>query len=309
MKWLWILGIFIFFSLFIIFLVLYLQEKKNNSKEENTSSKETTKKVTVELSGGLGNQLFEIAAGLAYATSHSSEFVMDHSVKKVSERSTYFDTMYPWVKNEKLSSCVIYQEPAFHYVPIPDIKADKIKLQGYFQSEKYFKNIKNEIKDKFLCGDKQYNIQFPMDFDQFRRDECVCMHIRRTDYVNSNFHTVQDFQYYKDALQYMKSKYPQRNLLIVVFSDDMKWCRENLKNELNDSDVEFYFIPTNIYKDYEELILMSKCDHNIIANSSFSWWGAYLNENPHKTVIAPKKWFDDPKMNWQDIYCPEWIVL
>ncbi|MPN39089.1 O-antigen biosynthesis glycosyltransferase WbnK [bioreactor metagenome] len=115
------------------------------------------------------------------------------------------------------------------------------------------------------------------------------MHIRRGDYVNtySNYYHILDDTYYLNAIAYIRDKCT--NTKLFVFSDDIEWAQNNYKDIEN-----IIFVAQN--KSYEDMYLMSLCKHNIIANSSFSWWGAWLNENDNKIVIAPKKWFKNEKM-------------
>ena len=124
------------------------------------------------------------------------------------------------------------------------------------------------------------------------------MHIRRTDYTTSNgYHPVQTVEYYKKALEII-GEYDK----LFIFSDDIEWCRNNLKFD------NMIFIEGNT--DIEDLYLISLCKHNIIANSSFSWWGAWLNKNPNKKVIAPSKWFGDmANLNESDIVPEGWIRI
>jgi len=139
-----------------------------------------------------------------------------------------------------------------------------------------------------------------MDKNMMKYDgETVSLHIRRGDYLRTqDHHPVCSLDYYMDAL----SKFRDKEYKFIVFSDDVDWCRNNFNED---------FIFTEGNTDYEDMWLMSLCDHNIIANSSFSWWGAWLNDNPNKRVIAPKKWFGPSYSNWKldDLFCNDWEVL
>ncbi len=135
----------------------------------------------------------------------------------------------------------------------------------------------------------------------------VSLHIRRGDYVSNKVtnqvHGVCDLNYYSHAISYIAERISNTHLF--VFSDDPEWAKGNLKTE-----IPTFFVDNNrADKDYEDLKLMRQCKHNIIANSSFSWWGAWLNQNAGKIVIAPKKWFNDKSINTKDLIPEKWIRL
>ncbi|MFC1659816.1 alpha-1,2-fucosyltransferase [Pseudomonadota bacterium] len=176
---------------------------------------------------------------------------------------------------------------------------------GYFQSEKYFKNIRRELLKDFLPKNG-----FSEKFKQFQKQiknkkfSPISLHIRRGDYV-SNSITKKVYghcplSYYEKAVKILQKSV--KNPKLFIFSDDLKWVKENLKINLPMIFVNCATPSTP----YEDIWLMASCDHNIIANSSFSWWGAWLNENPKKIVIAPKKWFAKKDLKYKDIYCRNW---
>jgi hypothetical protein len=158
---------------------------------------------------------------------------------------------------------------------------------GYFQSEKYFLEIKDEIKKDFTFKDV---MTFP-DYDY------VSIHVRRGDYVwQPQNHPSCSVDYYAKA----KKMFP--NSRFVVLSDDIAWC----KDQEIFSDCEFWIGDSQIH----DMFVMSKAKHNIIANSSFSWWGAWLNDNQDKRVVAPKKWFGTAlQLDTKDLLPKEWIVI
>ncbi len=136
-------------------------------------------------------------------------------------------------------------------------------------------------------------------------DDSISIHFRRADYLKHEISEtigVQPLEYYYKAMSFIKTKV--NNPHIFIFSDDIDWVRNNLKCDLNVS-----YVSNNELKDYEELLLMSKCQHNIIANSSFSWWGAWLNKNDDKIVVAPKKWFNNSVINTKDLIPIDWITI
>jgi len=253
--------------------------------------------VTVDLQGGLGNQMFQIATAYAYALKYGKVFVLDHSVKVISPdsgvpRKAYFDTMFQRTGNADVKSLFWneYQESEFAYHEIPHIHGN-VKLKGYFQSAKYFHEFR---KDILLLFQKELTL-IASDLPT------ASLHIRRTDYVtSSDFHTNQNMEYYKAAVAALNIP----KLRIHVFSDDLKWCQVNLPAYFPEH--ELVMITGS---DEEDLWNMSLCDYHILANSSFSWWGSYLDTKETGMTIAPKVWFNDAKINWQDIYCEKWIVL
>jgi len=156
---------------------------------------------------------------------------------------------------------------------------DNVDFFGYYQSPKYFEHIKDEIKNDFKFSDEVESICNEM-YESINGKEIVSLHIRRTDYIVNNNHPLQPISYYEKALKLF-----DKNVQILVFSDDPAWCQEQglfaddsiMISEGNDADVD--------------MCLMSKCNYHIIANSSFSWWGAWLGDS--EKVVAPSNWFAD----------------
>lgn len=178
-------------------------------------------------------------------------------------------------------------------------KAEKIKgnyyIKGWFQSERYFKDIRNILLKEFTPK-KKIIISGEIK-EALNNPQSVSIHIRRGDYVKAN-NTV-SILYYQKAVQYIGQLY--QNPIFLVFSDDLDWVKNNIS-------IEGKCIHVNEDKkmqDYEELLVMSKCKSNIIANSTFSWWAAWLNQNKEKCVIAPKNWFPGQ----EGIAPEEWVVL
>jgi hypothetical protein len=176
---------------------------------------------------------------------------------------------------------------------------DDTYLHGYWQSEKYFADIEAQLRQDFafpaLTG---RNVEFASELES---ELSISLHVRRGDYLNLAAHTVCSQEYYQAAVKEMIRKV-SGDPRIYVFSDDPEWARQNLK----------FSVPTQVVDhnsgaaDFEDMRLMSLCKHNIIANSSFSWWAAWLNANADKNVIAPKAWFGDPKLNNPDITPDSW---
>jgi|TARA_X000000950_G_scaffold273588_1_gene357553 hypothetical protein len=245
--------------------------------------------LVVKLQGGLGNQLFQWAYSVALSERFNMPVYLDvhlfGSPLQVNAVEHIKHYMLPKiVKSEILTvnseKTNIMSQPRiligddnryrnFDYIP------NKLNyLDGYWQSEKYIINHRDKI---LSCLD------LDIDHDYDFKDSCS-IHVRRGDYTKSNgFHPVQTVEYFKQALSIIK---PKGN--IFVFSDDLDWCKENLKSN------QTIFVENNLHwKDstFRDLRLMSLCENNIISNSSFSWWAAWINQNPNKKVICPKKWF------------------
>lgn len=197
---------------------------------------------------------------------------------------------------------------------------DNVSLHGFFQSEKYFKHISDEIRKDYIFLDEHLE---PCEefISQFDGQEPIMLHVRRGDpnlvdprgfkwaYVNcSDQHPVQSLEYYENALKHFDGDQP-----VIVFSDSAEWVKEQ---EFFSNDRFFISEPQEKYADgsflpYADLCLMSLCSHAIIANSLMSWWGAWLQSNPNKKVIAPKMWFGPAyaDKDTKDLYVDNWIIL
>jgi hypothetical protein len=329
---------FISFTLFITFLVLYLTKGNdpNPSSSSNLSSANDSsisnnrhtdsddplknEFVTVALEGGLGNQLFEVATAYAYARKTGRHFVLNHNMKTVSAgsptpRPTYFKNTFQWTAHDSLEnrSWHDWTEPSFRYTEIPSLSGSNIKLKGYFQSPKYFQDYRPELIQKLTTPDLLRNVS---PFPKVAGYPTVSLHVRRADYLGISLFAKLPLSYYQRAIEHLQ-KNVSPNLQLIIFSDDLPWCHANLQSWATDQ-LKLYFIDEQPEKltDEQELFCMSTCDHHIIANSSFSWWGAYLDpkgcldpkSQSDSVTIAPREWFTSTH-DWQDIYVPEWIVL
>lgn len=258
--------------------------------------------ITSNLVGGLGNYLFQIAATHSLSLDNNDELVYDINDVLIGHGhiKTYMDNIFRNIKfvDEKLPITNIHNEPSFNYTPIE--YKPYLRLNGYYQSEKYFNHNQKEILKLFSIDSKTENYLYGKYGTSLFLNNTCSLHVRRGDYLRlPNHHPVCDISYYKEAVDKIGL-----DKIYLIFSDDINWCKINLD-----------FIPKKIFiegnSDYQDLYLMSKCDDNIIANSSFSWWGAWLNDNQNKQVIAPKKWFgiSNLHLDTSDLYCNSWIVL
>ena len=277
--------------------------------------------ISVKLKGGLGNQLFQIATVLAYGWEHSLLPVfkkIPSAPSRVNPRPVYWGTVFRKLSLVKHLPYNLYffQEKGKGYYKISKpteicnlANYSGILFNGYFESEKFF----DKFRDKLLPilfyidpSEKEYLIQkYP---EIYHEDKItIALHIRRDDNVS---HIMKypppylwDFDYYAKSLSYFIKKFGIEKILIVVVSDDPVWSKSYFKNKFP----ELNPILTN-EKDYLDLYLMSCCEHQIIANSTFSWWAAYLNRNHNKIVIAPKNW-DNPinHKSWEWKYMDKWL--
>lgn len=260
-------------------------------------------KITIRLQGGIGNNLFQIACACAYSLSYDKNMVLANEKFGTTHNSldTYKSNILSkinFVDKLDTSRFIVYQEPNFSFDEIPNIKGN-LKLKGYYQSERNFLDKEKEIRKLFEYPQEIQNSLIEKYADVLSANTCS-IHVRRGDYLNiQHVHPIQNMSYYAKAIK----KLPP-DTIFLIFSDDILWCKENFP----DAPEKFVFIEGQ--KDYEDLFLMSKCKNNIIANSSFSWWGAWLNKNPNKIVIAPSNWFQASVLyNTSDLYCENWLKI
>jgi hypothetical protein len=257
--------------------------------------------VSTKLMGGLGNYMFQIAAAYAVSLRDNKSLICETYDMQVPQKPvhSYQNNLFRKINfTEEHIPHTPFGESKFSYTEIPSIEGN-IRLYGYFQSEKYFKNYRNEILGLFKINSEIEN-KILSKYKEILEKKPTSIHIRRGDYVwLSDFHANQEIDYYKNAVE--KIGYEET---FLIFSDDIAWCKTNF------GFIENKFFVTNDF-DYEDLVLMTKCSNNIIANSSFSWWGAWLNENESKTVIAPKNWFgkSNSHLDTSDLYCEKCHIL
>lgn len=186
----------------------------------------------------------------------------------------------------------------------PELYAmDEVYLEGYWQSEKYFKDIEKIIRADFLFPPIQGECNRKM-AEHIKEKQSVSLHIRRGDYLEKKYAPMHgnicNRQYYQNAIAYIREhvEYP----VFYVFTDDVQWASKQYKNQ-----DDFIIVDENSGdQSFRDMQLMSMCKHHIIANSSFSWWGAWLDANPEKIVVAPSKWFNLAET--PDIWCKNWII-
>lgn len=286
-------------------------------------------KLIVKFNGGLGNQMFQWAFAHALEKKMGIKIFLDMSyfAKKyarpyelgifnlecnsVKDFCTKFKIDVLWRFRRKLDGksflgLNLYSEPCFEY----DQNLFKVKpntfIEGFFQTEKYLAGVEDEISTAFNFRPEPDENNLKM-IEKIQSTNSVSLHIRRGDYVQKkhfqNKYATCSLDYYKNGVQYIAKSI--ENPTLFIFSDDKEWVKENLNLPYETVFVDF----NSGAKSYEDLRLMSLCKHNIIANSSFSWWGAWLNANSNKIVVAPQKWFNDESINQKDVIPETWVRL
>lgn len=296
--------------------------------------------IIIRLQGGLGNQLFQYALGRALSIKNNvpmkldiSQYYKKNEIRKYglkdfninAEIATkreitsigipdpqsnflltritrkvfrYFDS------KKKISERKYVLEPNFTFSEeILNIK-DNAYINGDWQSFKYFENIKSALIQELYLA-KPLSPEAEKIGNGISKTNSVSVHIRRGDYISNSqtnsFHGTCSTEYYRNAINRISKE--TTSPILFIFSDDINWVRENIKFQF-----PTIYVSKPEIRDYEELILMSKCKHNIIANSSFSWWGAWLNQNPNKIVVAPQKWFN-ASVDTSDLVPENWIRI
>ncbi len=267
--------------------------------------------IVIRLIGGLGNQLFQYAAARQLSEIHQTELKIDisefeeYKLHKYSLR--HFNIIEEFISKEEICGIEEVKARYFHFDPEFKKIPNNIILKGYWQSEKYFVAISEAIRSEL-------SVKTPLSgrdaetAKQIVSCESVSAHIRRLDYV-PNTYTEQlletcSLDYYSDAAERIS-----RNVKLphfFIFTDDKVWVRKNFQIPY-----PITFIDHNgPDKNFKDMRLMSLCKHNIIANSTFSWWGAWLNNNPDKLVFAPNKWFTEKaRSSSKDLLPDSWIKL
>lgn len=288
--------------------------------------------ITVKIEGGLGNQMFQYAAAKNLSVLHGVDLQLDVSAfnqdkssgvytgrkfeldqlnikAHISKKNHQTPGLFKKIK-DKLSRTRYYFEQSLNF----DAEVLKLPsnayLEGYFQSEKYFTGIRNLLLEEFEYKVREVDKpEFAKYMEKIQKPGTVAVHIRRGDFANNKFihsvHGTCSLEYYEAAIA--KIEKLMKPSAFFIFSDDLNWAVENLGKKY---EAEFVKLNSNCAH-LMEMKLMSKANANIIANSSFSWWGAWLNANPSKIVIAPQNWYVEPLKNSQTSYLlpDSWICI
>jgi hypothetical protein len=261
--------------------------------------------VHIKLCGGLGNQLFQIANGYAYALRYNKNFYVSRTWPGINpERPSYWDSLLknlqPYLKDISEFKGSLYREPVWEYREIPYIYGDVI-LEGYFQCEKYFQDYSEEVRKLFGIY-RQKCLKLEKEFKELS----FCVHIRRGDYLlKPLFHTILQKDYYDKAKFILKKHILNPNIKIkhIYFSEDTEWVKETFGNSMSEQDQ----IVSGL-SDIEEFQMMVNCDCFILANSSFSWWASWFARSGF--IAAPAAWFG-PQFyeTWNSIYRKDFIII
>lgn len=280
--------------------------------------------IIIKLQAGLGNQLFQYAYGRALQIISGKDVYFDDYTYTVDKYRKFL------MNNFKLDTRLLKNSPPFKFNPFkkslmkkylakkkyvnvnrparvfyPELMEieDETYIEGFFASNKYF----DKIKDVIL---KDFQLKTPLNkknknvLRQIKSTMSVSIHVRRSDFLADDSYTVLTQEYYSNGIEYISSKYD--NIEIFVFSDDIDWSVENLKFD----NIPTHFINiNNWHQAVFDLELMKNCKHNILANSTFSWWAGYLNENNDKIVIAPSNYYTSQSFATTDFMPEDWIKM
>jgi len=288
--------------------------------------------IVIRLKGGLGNQLFQYAAGRALALKHRVDLAIDlryfasdrfgrnyrlnhfnvSAIVLTDEEAHHLWKRYVPERREniikyiKLRVLPFWLKPTvierhYHYDPLFKRIGKEAFIDGYWQSYRYFEEyedtIRSELTIRSALSSKTLDV-----LRRIENTQSVSIHIRRGDYLSNDLYAICESDYYLAALSFIMKNIQKPQLFF--FSDDMPWVRRNFN--MQDAN---YVDHNDKAHDVEDLFLMSHCRHHIIANSTFSWWGAWLCPHPNKIVVAPKKWFTNNNMNTDDLIPRSWLRL
>lgn len=292
--------------------------------------------IIVRLQGGMGNQMFQYALGRALSIKNGVPlgldltFLLDRTpIPNFTFRNYDLDVFnvqanvvlqkdIPFLYRKhnlgifmryidyfrrKLISTPGKEKQDCHFDTVILELGAEVYLEGWWQSYKYFENISDVIRKDFTLKNK-----LPINIENLKevieKENSLCIHVRRGDYVGNSHHEVVNKEYYNKGIEKMKSL---TNIdKIYVFSDDIKWCEENMNFPFPTMFVGQEYVGV---KNEGHLILMKSCKNFIIPNSSFSWWAAWLSDYKDKIVIVPKQWFTDESINSDDLIPKEWIRI
>ena len=292
--------------------------------------------IVVKLMGGMGNQMFQYALARSLSIKYGKQisfdldFLHDRTPRKnftfrdydldlfnvkanilTSEKTLKFKkyptTIFGKIKR-KLNPISIIKEKVFTFdESILKIKFKNAYIDGYWQNFQYFDSIKEVIEKDFSLKDSLNPEELKLK-DEIMNCNSICLNVRRGDFVTNKavnkVHGAKDYNYYNDGVT--KISKLVKNGIVYVFSDDIKWCTENLKFELPTKFITHKY-KGNKFGVYLEL--MKSCNHFVIPNSTFAWWAAYLARNKEKVVIAPKEWFSDSELDSSEIIPNTWIKI
>jgi len=254
----------------------------------------------IKLCGGLGNQLFQYAFGKAQTMLYETDVyyaMLWYNKKRSVDRPYILNRFRVNIRTRPFIPGRIIKDP--HRYDFDLLKIDGCNFSGYWQQKEYYINMLPILREEFCVKEELYTKEFLRLRDNIINSNSVAIHVRRGDLLVNGRDYAQTLDYYNEALRIMRSF--KNDCKVFVFSDDLPWCKENFK------DVTFVSLAEHL--DFE---LMKHCKHFIIANSTFSWWASFLNDNPDKIIIAPNKWRskqDEQRVFEEGLYFfNDWIV-
>jgi len=269
--------------------------------------------ITIDIgtNGRYGNQMFQYAAMIGIATKQGLNYGVDYKKNGDSQTWDKFHTDNTYLqlavnKPFNLSAPQVdveyptINEGGFNFNETLFHTGDNVKLRGYFQTVKYFEHCQDLIRKEFTF--KKEITDVSNQFLENKRDhETVSIHVRRCDYLKYTWHGICDIQYYTKAIT---NHFSDKSYNFIVITDDIAWCKSTFVGNNN-------FSISESGNQFVDMSIMSMCDHHIIANSTFSWWGSWLNNNPNKKIVAPATWFREhlSKQNTKDLYLSSWIIV
>ncbi len=292
--------------------------------------------IVVKIRGGLGNQMFQYAYAKVLEKNHqvkidvsedthiTGDYQLDKYnidlISSTNRENRRYHSLVPKFLRKILShrSKIIKEKSMLFDVDYLNIEDDNYVI-GFFQSEKYFKEIRGVLIEQFTLKRGVSNYTKEIEFKILEAKNSCSIHVRRGDYMSERYiktHHVCGLKYYENAIKYMQSKI--QDIHFFVFSDDIEWAKENFNVErvtyIGGKDTHTILgagDQKELIPPHEDIYLMSLCSHNIVANSTFSWWGAWLNENKDKIVLAPENWFADEKLQAvsKDVPCVDWVRI
>lgn len=303
--------------------------------------------IACNIMGGLGNQLFQIFASMAYALENNVKLVFPYEYK-ILARHTYWETFLNELKffttknennlvsNYDISLFPRYVEPSPRYTSIPKFGSSNVFLSGYFQSYKYFHSVRSTLFKMIRLDKKKEMVKHKYShlfFEGGTTDDAMCIdgntwtddatetdyiaiHFRMGDYKKlRHYHPVMNYEYYHDALTYIMENKPKTSKTRALYfceSEDNEYVAGKIgKLHSTFPDIDFVKVDDTI-EDYEQVLIMSCLTHYIIPNSTFSWWGAYFNESNDKIVCYPSVWFGEAYEHTHDssdLIPPEWVKI
>ena len=290
--------------------------------------------IIIRLKGGMGNQMFQYALGIKLADALNTELRLDLSslldrskgefvyrnydlpIFQVNDqllmREGFLKTIYKpkisritkMLRQYINSGKTHIKEKHFHFESkLIAHPMDNAIYEGWFQSPKYFKGVEDKIRKEFQFKEPILESSKSL-FEKIKTTNAVCLNVRRTDFLKVDTLNTTDKNYFFNAANYIAGQV--ENPVFYIFSDDVEWCRKNI---VMDYPIEVIGHEHKGRKFGNYMQLMIACKHFIIPNSSYAWWAVWLNGHPEKIVVAPKNWFNDPKINTTDLVPSEWIRL